>query len=63
MAKGLADDFNGLVLVFQRHGKTVAGGIDCYIPLTFREVQFLCDSFEGSIETLTNLDIIDIFGW
>ena len=55
MAQGLADDFDGLVLIFQRHGEAVTGGIDCNVLLTLRKLQLLGNLLQGGVETLAYL--------
>lgn len=55
MSQGLADNLDGLVLIFQRHGEAVAGSIYCDVLLALRECLLLGTLFQGGIETLAHL--------
>ena len=50
MPQGLTDNLDGLVLIFQRHGKAVTGSIYCNVLLTLREFQLLGNLTERDIE-------------
>ena len=60
MPQGLIDNLDGLVLIFQRHGKAVTGSIYCNVLLTLRELQLLGNLLQGGIEALTDFGYVHI---
>ena len=52
MPQGLTDNLDGLVLIFQRHGKAVTGSIYCNVLLTLWELQLLGNLLQGGLQVL-----------